>query len=213
MKTVVVIGMHSSGTSLVSSILDALGVQMNYNPTAKVRWYKNFEDSDFVKLNIQILNKSGGEWKNVPDYERVSKLSENAVLMAKISKLVRTKSNGRLWGFKDPRTALTIQLIHPFLIEPGYIRVTRPYNEIAQSIMKRGGSAMTSKDRWINLARDYNSHIDRFLSTVDVPVLVVPFEKLLDQKYSKEQVRAMADFVGISKGIDKAVKRINYKRQ
>lgn len=212
-KSVVVLAMHSSGSSCLASILDALGVQMNYNPRAKVRWYTNYEDSDFVKLNCSILARSGGDWKKAPNYERVARLSQNPVLTKRIKGLVKQKTNGVLWGFKDPRTALTIQLIHPYLVNPGYIRVVRPYNDIAQSIMKRGGSARTKQERWIKLAKDYNYHINRFLDGIDAPVLVVPFNKLLDTKQSRAQVKAIADFLGINKNINKAVARINYNRK
>lgn len=212
-KTVCVLAMHSSGSSLVASILDALGVKMNPNPKAKVRWYQNYEDADFVKLNIRLLLAAGGEWKKAPDYDRVSRLAEKENLTSQIQRLVARKSNGVLWGFKDPRTALTIQLIHPYLVDPGYIRVVRSERDIAKSIMKRGGTGKTDINRWIKLAKDYHSHIDRFLAGVDSPVLQVSFDKLLDQKNSRIEIKRIASFVGVSQGIGAALKRINYKRE
>ncbi|GAG90525.1 unnamed protein product, partial [marine sediment metagenome] len=47
--------MHGGGTSLVASILDALGVNMHYNPRAQVKNYLNYEDTGFVRINAKII--------------------------------------------------------------------------------------------------------------------------------------------------------------
>lgn len=208
MKAVVVLAMHSSGSSLVASILDALGVNMNPNSKAKVKWYQNYEDADFVRLNINILNKCGGEWKKPPPYERILVYRNNGEFDKSVKSLVAKRSG--LWGFKDPRTAITIPIIHPHLTDPKYIVVNRSQLDIAQSLMSRGGNS--SKERWILLANEYKDRIQRFLGYTESPVLPVSFDALLDKKTSRQEVERMVAFVGCGK-VEKGLKRINYKRQ
>lgn len=206
--SICILSMHSAGSSLVSSILDALGVNMHYNPRAKVRWYQNYEDADFVRFNVQIIKKCGADWKNPPKRIQIQTLKSCGTFDDKIKTLL-SKRKG-LWGFKDPRTAITIPLIHPFLDNPHYIRVVRSHSDIAKSLMKRGGKS--KKSRWIELSKKYNMHIDAFLTNKDVPLLNVQFSDLLNQKKSRQSVQSIAAFVG-SKKIDQALKRINYARK
>jgi hypothetical protein len=207
MSVFVVIGMHGGGTSLISSILDALGINMHYNPKAKVRWYRNYEDTDFVKLNIQILNTLGGNWKNPPSIERVQVAKTTGKFNDKAQLLIASRSGK--WGFKDPRTAITIPLIHPFLPDAHYIRVMRSDNDVAESIIKR--STDKAKERWVQLSRRYNDHIEAFLYDCTSPLLVVDFDKLLDRSQSLRVIEDIALFVGSSK-IAKALRRIDYAK-
>jgi hypothetical protein len=181
---------------------------MNPNPRAKVKWYKNFEDADFVRLNCQIIVKCGANWKKPPKVEHIAGYVGSGVFDDRIKKLV-SRRNG-LWGFKDPRTAITIPIIHPHLTEPKYIRVTRPFNDIAKSLMSRGGNI--KRDRWLAVIRQYGQHIDNFFDNVDAPKMSVSFNDLLDKKKSKGVIQSIADFVGCG-NVDKALKRINYQRK
>ncbi|HMB65244.1 MAG TPA: hypothetical protein VKO42_00060, partial [Patescibacteria group bacterium] len=65
-KTVVVIGMHRSGTSLVAGIMQCLGVDMGSNLLSGNRGNPLgfFEDEDILDLNKRIL----GQKDNVVDY-------------------------------------------------------------------------------------------------------------------------------------------------
>ena len=61
MTTIVVLGMHRSGTSLVTRLLVEMGVYMG--PRLDVR---NWEDADFQKTNQTILDMAGGNWGKPP---------------------------------------------------------------------------------------------------------------------------------------------------
>ena len=56
-KTVVVLGMHRSGTSMIASILNKLGVSMGKVMLGKTpsNPLGHFEDKDFYNLNRKIL--------------------------------------------------------------------------------------------------------------------------------------------------------------
>jgi hypothetical protein len=202
--------MHGGGTSLVAGMLVAMGVQMNYNPKAQVKWYKNYEDADFVRLNEQILKAAGGNWRKPPQPHLVARLADKAYIQSSIKKLVAQRQS-KLWGFKDPRTALTIGLIHPHLINPRYIRVTRDHQAVARSMLSRGPPTRTHGG-WVTLSKEYNRRIGRFLKANGVKVLEVSFENLVrDRAAAVQEATRMARFSSV-KGVQKAVDVIQFEK-
>jgi len=73
-KTVIVLGMHRSGTSMVSGVLNILGVDIGKDLLGN-HWSNplgHFENNDFRNLNTQILKEAGGDWLNPPSREKSS---------------------------------------------------------------------------------------------------------------------------------------------
>jgi len=104
---IIVLGTHGGGTSLVAGMLDALGVDMRYNPRAKITvprgTYLNYEDSELVRINNAILKRSGGNWHSVPDLARTQfRMKQANRAAAWIAKRAKS-AKGRTWGAKDPR--------------------------------------------------------------------------------------------------------------
>ena len=113
-KIVIVLGMHKSGTSMVAGSLKKLGVNMGKDTTPdSTNPLGHFEDKEFVTLNSQILKKAGGSWTNPPAKEKI--LIQKEYFLRKIESLIQ-KQKSELWGWKDPRTCLTIELYLPYLI-------------------------------------------------------------------------------------------------
>lgn len=199
MKTFVVLGSHGGGTSLVSAILQALGVNMHYNPNGKVKNYCTFEDTDFLRLNGQILRAAGGSWNKPPVQVRIDARAEK--FAPEIMKLVRRKQ-GKLWGWKDPRNALTIGLYHPHLVNPHYVYIVRNVGDAANSILTRGPNKQ-DKFHWEKLTRDYYRRIALFLKSVDSPRLELNFDRLI--KDNKREVQRIARFVGVKPNMQKVL--------
>ena len=204
-----VMGSHGGGTSLVAGMLDALGVGMHYNPKARIRvrhkYYLNYEDTEFVVLNARILAAAGGKWDKPPQLVKV--LSAQADFEARIKDLIVKRSDSELWGFKDPRTALTVRLYHSWLPNPQYIYVKREVEDVVQSIMSRGPSGK-DEEYWAQLAVTYYRRIEaflEFLEAVDVPVLRLDFEKL---RTERGEALRLAEFVGCADEVDKAIEVI-----
>lgn len=214
MSCIVVLGMHGSGTSLVASILDALGIDMRYNPNAQVKWYKNFEDTDFIRVDEWLLELAGGNWRKPPSPERLRSLQGNPLVESRIVALIATRQAhaGRFaWGFKDPRACLTVSLLHPYLPNPFYIRVTRSHAAVARSLVSRGGPGTVA--RWTALSKTYNSRVDGFLKTVLAPVHRVSFEELVTPDCSEAIIADLIKFVGTGKRhLNRALSRIEYSK-
>ncbi len=160
-KTVVVLCMHRSGSSMTSGILSMLDVEMGETIDDKsifnVKGY--FENYDFVNLNKQILKESNGSWDNPPERDLIIKNQEK--FRAKIQKLLKTKNNGIIWGWKDPRTILTIDLYLPYLINPFFIVCYRDNTAIAKSLLNRNSLNI---EQGVALSQYYNKLIKQFIN-------------------------------------------------
>jgi len=193
---IVVLGMHGGGTSLVAYILHTLGVNMHPNPKAHVNDYLNYEDSAFVRMNARILHKAGGNFRNPPSPERI--ISVQSEVESDIISLVTQRADSSTWGWKDPRTAITIPLYHPHLPNPYYIFVTRNPKHVARSMMSRAGKrAAWGKPPgfWNALAQEYYRRVGAFLLEVNPPNIVVDYGDLVGRR--KDQIVAgIAYFVG-----------------
>jgi hypothetical protein len=111
---VVVLGMHRSGTSLVARVLNLLGVYLGaddhlmpadeYNPRGF------WEHQAITELNEEVLARLGGSWreppKQPPGWERSDEFED---LRARAVDIVSNEFSDRaVWGWKDPRTCLTL---------------------------------------------------------------------------------------------------------
>jgi len=164
MKTFVILGMHRSATSLLAKGLDEVGVYMgdellgpdNHNI------YGHYEDIDFLKLNIKILETAGGSWDNPPEEEAI--LSLRREFGNKIESLVRKKEREPFWGWKDPRTTLTVRLFHPYLRNPIYYAAFRDPWEVGISLKTR--NPQFSREEAMKLGKIYNERLLSFLNDI-----------------------------------------------
>lgn len=207
MAAVVVLGVHGGGTSLVAGMLNEIGVAMNPNPKGYIRRkkYKTYEDVDFVRLNVTILHTVGANWKKPPPPGRLSSLPER--LTERMTGLIgEREAEHTLWGFKDPRTALTAHLYHPHLPDPHYVIVERDIKAIVNSLVTRA-HRKSPPSRWLPIVENYYEHIYQFLEQYKPAAVHVSYEALID---GDEEIRRLIEFVGVeaSEGIFKRAKKI-----
>ncbi|MFW9819999.1 MAG: sulfotransferase family protein [Candidatus Thorarchaeota archaeon] len=157
-KTVVILGMHRSGTSMVGGILARLGINMG-EKFREDRIISNplgfYEDVDFLSLNNEILKEAGGSWENPPNLNQI--LAQKIKFGLKIKKIIYDKP--QLWGWKDPRTSLTIRLFLPYITNGYFIVCHRDPEEVANSLYQR---SRMPYDKAINLYNFYVEEIDNF---------------------------------------------------
>lgn len=186
---VVVLGMHRSGTSAVTRVLDLMGLSLGDPAELMAPQPDNprgfWEHSKLVRLNDELLAEFGGSWLAPPplapgwvDDPRLEPLRARAV--ESFRALHRT--NGWLW--KDPRTSLTL----PFWIEclgvrPVVVLVFRNPLAVAQSLISRSRLSATpaqptSKAHALALWERYNRAA--LESAAGLPTLVTAYEALLE---------------------------------
>jgi len=134
-----VMGMHRSGTSMVTGILSRCGMNIGGNLLMGARDNPkgHFEDRRFMNINNDLLIKNGGRWHSPP--KSISYRGDLRNKMKRFLDLPEWKEG--IVGWKDPRICITFPLWYP-LITPESIRVVfvyRPINEIAASLQKRNG--------------------------------------------------------------------------
>lgn len=193
-KTIVVLGVHRSGTSLTAGVLKSLGVMMGEvllekgfgNPVG------HFEDSEILHLNNTIIQSAGGEWDKPPAPEEIT--AQKDIFFDRIKGIVETKNSAALvWGWKDPRTCLTIDLFLEHLTNPYVIVCRRSNDEIAKSLQLRNN--IPYKDG-ITLAESYEERISRFMEKQsELPCLFLNHRDNLANP--DKMIGSLIEFIGI----------------
>lgn len=159
---IVVLGMHRSFTSLIAKGLVSNNINMGdyYVKRDEFNPLGYYEDIDFLRLNKYILLTAGGDWRYPPSEEKILSLNDNKNITDKIKNLISKKQTKKIWGWKDPRTILTIRLFEPYLKNPVYIACYRNPEEVAKSLQKRNGISI---EEGTALAKLYNYRMKKFL--------------------------------------------------
>jgi hypothetical protein len=215
-RAIVVLGMHRSGTSVLTCGLQAVGVYIgdNFleprpdNPTGY------WEDKSIVQINSRILEGFGLQWESVSLIEEsrwqepvTGPLSQMAVAYLK-SNFLRYP----LWGFKDPRTILLLpfwqSLFRSLEIDDNYVVVVRNPLSVASSLRRRQDmGALQSNLLWLlHLGPTLHRIAGKRFVVVDYDLLMAaPREQLdrvasclniqLNETHRAEMERFASDFL------------------
>ena len=105
-RTICVLGMHRSGTSCLAGTLEQAGVFLGEVATQNPFNLKgNRENGTIRGLNGGVLADNGAEWNRPPAAPPVWSDQRRAELDA----IIRGYAGRAVWGFKDPRTTLTLE--------------------------------------------------------------------------------------------------------
>lgn len=179
----VVLGMHKSGTTLVSQILHHSGINMmdSVDPSLDYDRGNKWERDSTKAINHELLG-SEGEFSLAA--VRPKALSVAPELRARMEELVR--ANGRRygdWGFKDPRTCLVYDVWASVLPEHRLVVVYRSPQEAWEHYRRTSGknilqSALFLLRRWC----EYNGAIVRYLRQAKMPFVVIQYERFMTQQ-------------------------------
>lgn len=138
----IVTGMDRSGTSWVASALRASGVFMGERlfKASRGNPFGHFEDEDFLNFHIDLLkevNYEGLHKYGFPDPPPLEiHVPEEYVQRA--LKLIESRNEYVLWGFKDPRTTLFLDFWKQLIPDIKVICLYRHPLEICISLFSRG---------------------------------------------------------------------------
>ena len=143
---IAITGMHRSGTSMLAKVLQSaglhLGLATDFIDPAPDNPRGFFEHAGFVAIGEDLLAAAGGAWDHVPacppmavDDERVTHLRPRAEeLIADLSIVPR-------WGWKDPRTCLTIRFWLDLIPELRTVICVRHPLEVTLSLRRRNNTS------------------------------------------------------------------------
>ena len=208
-KIIVVLGMHRSGTSLVTGTLQAMGVSIGEklypagpdNPTGF------WEDEDCLKINEELLALLGSAydqldfaWEPLPQIVGMTELHKQAVEVVR----QRLRENGGCWGFKDPRTCRLLSFWRGVFAECdcdlSYIITLRNPMSIVRSLERRNNlPAEKSYVLWLQHA------LPAVLQTQDAHRIVIDYDALLTNP--REQLDRLASFLDAERSPEKQAQR------
>lgn len=233
---ITIIGMHRSGTTLLTKMLEVCGVY----------WGKNVdrynEAKFFQNLNETIFRLSGSTWDNptpidsyFEDLEAVQKV-DNALRKIVDSQLYQfyfeslsyaSNSYGlpsRKWGWKDPRNTFTLPFWINIFPRMKVIHILRNGLDAADSLWRRETRRPPFGDPHyshrcqkysgcFSLWKDYVISAQRHLLSLNQSI-EVRFEDLVAEPY--ETMQSLCDFAGfkLNRGIqERLVRMINPDRR
>jgi len=155
-KITCILGMHRSGTSLVARLVNMLGIYLGRAERMLEPRPDNprgfWEHQVINNINDQILARFGGSYFSPPDFpsgwQNSPKLQD---LRERASELLAEEfANVPSWGWKDPRTCLTLAFWQQLLPQMQYVICVRNPVDVAHSLQKRDGLTFArSADLWV----------------------------------------------------------------
>jgi hypothetical protein len=132
-RCIIVLGMHRSGTSSLMGLLQEAGVFLGEVHTHNPHNLKgNRENPHIMKLNQAVLQASGGEWNQPP-----ANVIWPQELIQRREAVIAGYSGQNVWGFKDPRTLLTLDGWRESLPDAKFVGTFRHPASVAISLLKR----------------------------------------------------------------------------
>jgi hypothetical protein len=181
-----VLGMHRSGTSLLTSCLEQCGLSLGNAVRDPLRDQPrgSFERRDARIVNEAILSDAGGSWK-CPPCDDVSASGEQMAVIGAVLDELESNSPG---GLKDPRLLLTIELWLQRAANPVLVGTFRHPAAVAASLWDRD---RIPADQAILLWRQYNERLVRLHEKYQFPL--VEFDLSDTDKYGRRVARIAAD--------------------
>jgi hypothetical protein len=200
---VCILGMHRSGTSLVSRVLNVLGVYLgpeehlmrpsSDNPAG------HWESRPIKEINDEILSILGGSWQEPPTlpagWERSPELAASRHRARKV--IEGDFSSSELWGFKDPRNSLTLPFWQRILDPMRYVICLRNPLDVAASARAREDDRVAFEQGialWLTYVRA------ALAATAGHPRHLVFYEDLMADP--EPVVRELARFIGRDQSSD-----------
>jgi O-antigen biosynthesis protein len=189
---IVVLGMHRSGTSLVTGILQRLGGRLcQENDLLSCFEHGQLvnygESRSIVLFNESLLRAFGGDWAVPPILESGWWTSPQVDELARAAAGVFTRTHPRAgWLCKDPRFCLTLPFWRTWAIpDVRAVLVVRHPAEVAASLARRDGVG-AGHAAW--LWQQYISSAVR--ACRDVPALVVSYAQLCRDPFGTGELLA-----------------------
>ncbi|NRR91017.1 sulfotransferase [Winogradskyella undariae] len=135
-----IVGMHRSGTSLVSQWINACGLNLGDELHAasqyNIKGY--YEDLDFLNFHKKVLNEINSDPSGHESLDKIDNIILKDDHLDEIRGIISEKSLKReQWGWKEPRTCLFLKYYLEIIDNPKFLVVYRDVTSVVNSLMKR----------------------------------------------------------------------------
>lgn len=139
---VCIAGMHRSGTSMIARLLNQCGLSLGPEdellPPNEFNTEGYWENEQFVKINDELLTHFGGGWDVVPTFpDGWEHRAELDPIRRRAEELVARFARYEPWGWKDPRSSLTIPFWRTVMPDLRVLICVRNPLEVIVSLTKR----------------------------------------------------------------------------
>ena len=191
----VILGMHRSGTSLISGLLEKSGVFFGEGDELTGANIENpkgfFERRDFRDVNDELLLSNNGDWDIIsPIIEKGFNFETVNNYQNKLKLIFREKLDGKQWGIKEPRFCITYSLMEPMIPEHKILFVFRDPLDVANSLYKRNRFPIPFG---LLLWEEYNRMCLNILENTNRPFEIISYDAILDN--SKEEIERLRTFM------------------
>lgn len=146
-RSIIILGMHRSGTSALTRVLNLLGVNLGTQLLPQHATNKTgfWEHSTVIRINEQILQKINSSWfDTAPLPQQWWKSAVLTPLRQHLSEVLAQEfASQPFWGIKDPRLCRLLPLWIPLLQKlentPHFVIIARHPLEVATSLAIRDG--------------------------------------------------------------------------
>jgi hypothetical protein len=151
-RTIVVLGMHRSGTTCLTGLLEQAGVFLGeVSKKHHVKTLGKRENRRIVRLHDDLLTASGGSWDVPP-----ASVTWSEPFRDRRERIIERYGEAPLWGFKDPRTLLVLDGWLERLPQAELVGIFRHPLAVAQSLERRDGFTV---DHGLALWTAYNERL------------------------------------------------------
>lgn len=184
-RAICILGMHRSGTSVISRIINLLGFYLGEDSNLMKGNADNlkgyWERNDIVNLHERIMRTLKMKWDTpISLPANWTFLEEIKPFKQELTELVlQIFSNHEAWAWKDPRTSLLLALWKEVLDDLGIpffcvVSIRNPL-DVAKSLEKRNGY---SHDKSFGIWFNYNINI--LYEILSIPHVILSYDRLLD---------------------------------
>jgi hypothetical protein len=180
-NTIIIMGMHRSGSSLTARIFHELGFYLTDTPGVPdpANAEGEYENLEITQLNEQLL--ATGSWYDPVVVDKPDKRCKDVI----------EKYQKPFWGWKDNRTAFTFKAYEPYLDNVMFVITRRDKDAVVKSLDRTHRGQFPEDKR---NSRYYGELYDRYYEQIDIVTqgynrIDVHYEDLVNNKHFNEKLR------------------------
>ena len=190
----VVLGMHKSGTTLVSQTLHRSGIDMGdgFEEAGSYDTGNQWERREAFLINLDLMRCTESEYFSLDHYRAIESELPKPQEVAMREMVQKCESAGGDWGFKEPLTCLTYPLWRRVLPPHKVVAVYRSPLEVInhyKATPRRPGLAWRGLRAWSN----YNQGMINAVRASGADSLTVRYEEIMR---GPDDFRRLEEFVG-----------------